>query len=68
MFVYIYDDKFGIFFPYFIWTVITYNNKFWGVWLALKKSTSTMINADKYADFMINADKNKDFMFNTEGF
>ena len=39
-----------------------YNDHFIrGAWL-----TSTMINADKYADFMINADKNADSMFNTE--
>ena len=33
-----------------------------------KKITSTMINAEKYADFKINADKNVDSMFNTEKF
>ena len=34
----------------------------------IKKNTSTMINADKYADFMINADKNADSMFNAKNF
>ena len=29
---------------------------------------STMINADRYANFMINADKNADSMFNNENF
>ena len=31
-----------------------------GVWATSKKITSTMINANKYADFMINVDKNVD--------
>ena len=37
-------------------------------YLHRKKNTSTMINADKYADFMIDADKNEYSMFNTENF
>ena len=36
--------------------------------LQRKKITSTMINANKCADFMINADKNAASMFNTENF
>ena len=39
-----------------------------GVWLTSKILTSTVINANKDADFMINADKNADFMINTENF
>ena len=39
-----------------------------GVWLTQKKITSTIINADKYADFMINANKNADSMFKNENF
>ena len=34
----------------------------------IKKITSTMINANKYAIFMINAHKNAESMFNTEKF
>ena len=34
----------------------------------IEKNTSTMINADKYADFIINADKNAFSMFNIENF
>ena len=34
----------------------------------IEKITTTIINADKYADFMITADKKADYMFNTEKF
>ena len=37
-----------------------------GIRLTSKKITSTMINADKYADFIINTQKNADSMFNKE--
>ena len=32
----------------------------------IKKITSTMINADKYADFMTDVNKNADSMLKTE--